>query len=125
MEHMFYQNFLSLILDCNTGDIAELFIKMDKNLIKTGISFLKNEEIAISAQRLWSDCIGIAASTVFGDDAEYIVSEYQGNLSEVVVSTDVIDKIVNFSLKHVCFRALTGYKIKQVDPCGRVVHENN
>lgn len=90
---------LSLILDIGISDIQYLFSGMDSSLLQEAIDEIHNEEMKMSAENLWFECIHFAAERVFGTQSDFIDSSFNCQDSSITIKRDYLQYIENFEEK--------------------------
>ena len=90
---------LSLILGCGTADISYLFSGMDSSLLSEAIEEIHKENMNMSAENLWFECIHFAAERVFGTQSDFIDSSFNYQDSRITIKRDYLQFITFFKEK--------------------------
>ena len=103
---------LSNILGCGIGDINYLFSGMNDELLCDAIDEIHNEDMEMSVENLWTECIQLAAENVFGQQSDFISDVFNCIDSRVEIKKEDIQYIENFEEKKDEFEKLTNESIE-------------
>jgi len=90
---------LSNILGCGIDDINYLFSGMDDKLLCDAINEIHNENMKMSAENLWTECIQFAAERIFNTQSDFISTVFNCIDSHVWINKKYIQFIEDFEEK--------------------------
>ncbi|MBO7731880.1 MAG: hypothetical protein J6S67_04990 [Methanobrevibacter sp.] len=90
---------LSSILGCGISDINYLFSGMDDKLLCDAIDEIHNEDMEMSAENLWTECIQLAAERIFKTQSDFISTVFNCIDSHVWINKKYIQFIEDFEEK--------------------------
>lgn len=96
------------ILKASAGDIEYLFVNMDSNLLTDAIEEIRNSNMEMSAENLWTECIQFAAERIFNTQSDFISTSFNYMDSHVGIGKKHIQYIEDFEEKQDEFEELTG-----------------
>ena len=100
------------ILNASDSDIEYLFAKMDSNLLADAIDEIHNNDIEMSAENLWTECIQLAAERIFNTQSDFIETVFNCIDSHVGIVKKHIQYIEDFEEKQDKFEKLTSETIE-------------
>lgn len=103
---------LSSILGCGIGDINYLFSGMDDKLLCNTIDEIHNEDMEMSAENLWTECIQLAAERIFNTQADFIDSAFNCIDSRIFIKESLSEYIESFPMKKEQFEKLVDCELE-------------
>ena len=94
-----HERLLQLILGCCIGDVDYLFSNMDSDLLADAIEEIHNNDIEMSAENLWTECIQLAAERIFKTQSDFIETVFNCIDSHVGIVKKHIQYIEDFEEK--------------------------